>query len=54
MNYSPDEASAVMVDVVFSLEEATLGDDHASALSLAVRRESSQGGQGIHGAHAGF
>ncbi len=38
MNYSPDEASAVMVDVVFSLEEATLGDDHASALSLAVRR----------------
>ncbi len=38
MNYSPDEASAVMVDVVFSLEEGTLGDDHASALSLAVRR----------------
>jgi hypothetical protein len=37
LNYSPDEASAVMVDVVFSLE-ATLGDDHASALSLAVRR----------------
>lgn len=38
MNYSPDEASAVMVDVVFSLEEGTLGDDHAAALSLAVRR----------------
>ena len=27
-----------MVDVVFALEEVTLGDDHASALSLAVRR----------------
>ncbi len=38
MNYSPDEASAVMVDVVFSLEEGTLGDDHAAALSLAIRR----------------
>jgi CRISPR-associated protein Cas6 len=38
LNYSPDEASVVMVDVVFSLEEGTLGDDHASALSLAVRR----------------
>ena len=38
MNYSPDDASLVMVDVVFSLEDATLGDDHASALSLAVRR----------------
>jgi CRISPR-associated protein Cas6 len=38
LNYSPDEASAVMVDVVFSLEEGTLGDDHAAALSLAVRR----------------
>ncbi|MCX7146814.1 MAG: type I-MYXAN CRISPR-associated protein Cas6/Cmx6 [Sulfuritalea sp.] len=38
MNYSPDEASAVMVDVVFSLEEGTLGDDHACALSVAVRR----------------
>lgn len=38
MNYSPDEASTLMVDVVFALEEATLGDDHASALSLAVRR----------------
>jgi CRISPR-associated protein Cas6 len=38
LNYSPDEASAVMVDVVFSLEETTLGDDHASALSLQVRR----------------
>ena len=38
MNYSPNEASAVMVDVVFSLEEGTLDDDHACALSLAVRR----------------
>ena len=38
MNYSPDEASTVMVDVVFALEEATLGGDHAEALSLAVRR----------------
>lgn len=38
MNYAPDDASAVMVDVVFSLEEGTLGDDHACALSLAVRR----------------
>ena len=38
MNYSPDEASSLMVDVVFSLEDATLGDDHADALSLAVRR----------------
>jgi CRISPR-associated protein Cas6 len=37
LNYAPDEASAVMVDVVFSLEEGTLGDDHASALALAVR-----------------
>jgi len=27
-----------MVDVVFSLEDATLGDDHTCALSLAVRR----------------
>ncbi len=27
-----------MVDVVFALEDATLGDDHAAALSLAVRR----------------
>jgi CRISPR-associated protein Cas6 len=27
-----------MVDVVFSLEEGTLADDHADALSLAVRR----------------
>ncbi|MDP1635477.1 MAG: type I-MYXAN CRISPR-associated protein Cas6/Cmx6, partial [Gallionellaceae bacterium] len=34
----PDEASAVMVDVVFSLEEGTLGDDHACAWSVAVRR----------------
>ena len=38
MNYSPDEASSVMVDVVFPLGEATLDDDHAAALSLAVRR----------------
>jgi CRISPR-associated protein Cas6 len=38
LNYSPDEASRLMVDVVFALEDATLGDDHASALSLAVRR----------------
>ncbi|MDK9702626.1 MAG: type I-MYXAN CRISPR-associated protein Cas6/Cmx6 [Sulfuritalea sp.] len=38
MNYSPGEASALMVDVVFSLEEATLVEDHADALSLAVRR----------------
>jgi CRISPR-associated protein Cas6 len=38
VNYSPDEASAVMVDVVFALEEGTLGDDHASALAQAVRR----------------
>jgi len=38
LSYSPDEASRVMVDVVFSLEEATLGDDHACALSRAVRR----------------
>jgi len=38
VNYLPDEASSVMVDVVFSLEEGTLDDDHADALSLAVRR----------------
>lgn len=38
MNYSPDEASAVMADVVFSLDEGTLDDDHACALSAAVRR----------------
>lgn len=37
MNYAPDEASTVMVDVVFSLEAGTLDDDHACALSLAVR-----------------
>ena len=37
MNRVPDEASTVMVDVVFSLEEATLGDDHACALSRSVR-----------------
>jgi len=38
LNYAPDEASALMVDVVFSLASGTLDDDHASALSLAVRR----------------
>lgn len=38
MNYSPDEASTVMVDVVFSLEEGSFPDDHADSLSLAVRR----------------
>lgn len=38
MNLSPDDASTVMVDVVFSLDDATLVDDHASALSRAVRR----------------
>lgn len=38
MNYAADEASALMVDVVFSLEDATIGDDHASALAVAVRR----------------
>jgi CRISPR-associated protein Cas6 len=38
VNYSPDEASTVMVDVVFSLEEGTFSDDYADALSLAVRR----------------
>ncbi len=38
MSYSPDEASQRMVDVVFALEEATLGDDHACALSAAIRR----------------
>jgi CRISPR-associated protein Cas6 len=38
VNYPPEEASSVMVDVVFSLEEGTLADDHADALSLAVRR----------------
>ncbi len=38
MNYSPDEASKCMVDVVFALEDGTLGDDHAAALALAIRR----------------
>lgn len=38
MSRSPDEASTVMVDVVFALADATLEDDHASALSTAVRR----------------
>jgi CRISPR-associated protein Cas6 len=37
LNYSPDEASSVMVDVVFALEEGSFPDDHADALSLAVR-----------------
>jgi len=37
VNYTEDEASTVMVDVVFSLEEGTVGDDHADALSLAIR-----------------
>lgn len=38
MNYATDEASTVMADVVFSLEDGTVGDDHVYALSLAVRR----------------
>ncbi|MCM2289276.1 MAG: type I-MYXAN CRISPR-associated protein Cas6/Cmx6 [Sulfuritalea sp.] len=38
MNYSADEASTRMVDVVFALEDGTLDDNHADALSLAVRR----------------
>ena len=38
MNCLPDEASRLMVDVVFPLAEGTLADDHACALSLAVRR----------------
>jgi len=38
VNHLPDEASTVMVDVVFSLEEGSFPDDHADALSLAVRR----------------
>lgn len=38
MSRAPDEASIVMVDVVFALSDATLGDDHARALSMAVRR----------------
>lgn len=38
MSGLPEEASTSMVDVVFSLEDATLDDDHASVLSLAVRR----------------
>jgi len=38
LNYSPDEASTVRVDVVFPLAGGTLGEDHACALSLAVRR----------------
>lgn len=37
MNYGADEASTLMADVVFSLEEGTVGDDHADALSVAVR-----------------
>jgi len=38
LNHSPGEASTVMVDVVFPLAGETLGEDHACALSLAVRR----------------
>ena len=38
MNRLSDEASRLMVDVVFALEQGTLADDHAGALSLAVRR----------------
>ncbi|MCF8197558.1 MAG: type I-MYXAN CRISPR-associated protein Cas6/Cmx6 [Sulfuritalea sp.] len=38
MSRSPDEASTLMVDVVFALADATLEDDHASALATAVRR----------------
>jgi CRISPR-associated protein Cas6 len=38
LNFAPDDASTVMVDVVFALEGEALGDDHACALSLAVRR----------------
>jgi len=38
VNHSPDEASAVMADVVFSLEEGSFPDDHAEALSRSVRR----------------
>jgi CRISPR-associated protein Cas6 len=37
MSHSPDEASTAMVDVVFSLEDGSFDDDHAAALSLAVR-----------------
>ncbi|MCF8178182.1 MAG: type I-MYXAN CRISPR-associated protein Cas6/Cmx6 [Sulfuritalea sp.] len=33
-----EEASTVMVDVAFALSEATLEDDHANALFMAVRR----------------
>ena len=38
MTHSPDEASKLMVDVVYALDGATLGDDHACALSHAVRQ----------------
>jgi CRISPR-associated protein Cas6 len=38
VSYATGEASARMVDVVFALEDGTLDDDHADALSLAVRR----------------
>ena len=37
MSHAPDEASTAMVDVVFSLEDGSFDDDHAAALSLAVR-----------------
>lgn len=38
MSHARDEASTRMVDLVFALEDAMLGDDHASALAAAVRR----------------
>lgn len=38
MKWRSDEASKLMVDVVFALEQGTLADDHACALSVAVRR----------------
>jgi len=38
MSRLPDDASTLMVDVVFSLGEGRLADDHACALSRAVRR----------------
>jgi len=37
LSHSPDQASTAMVDVVFSLEDGSFDDDHADALSLAVR-----------------
>jgi len=38
LNRLSEEASALMADVVFALEDGTLGDDHACALAQAVRR----------------